>query len=338
MKLTRLTIQHLRNHESYTCDFGAHATLIYGANGTGKTTLLEAVYMGLRGVSFKGVDRDIVQRETDWYRINLESDEDVRTIKYDGAKRIEINGKTHARLPAKSKYPVVLFTPDDMRLVDGSPSRRRKYLDSFLAQFDPKYAHHLRRYERALVQRNKLLKSPRVSEELLFSWNVMLSDSGAYLINQRIKFVAAIETELAAQYAAIAADPAEIHASYTVEKPITSQQLLAAYEQSIERDRALLNTSVGPHRHDFLITLRTHAAATSASRGEIRTIILALKYIEAATLERATGKRPIILLDDVYGELDETRQRHLLSSFHDHQIIITSTHTVPLRGAVRVKI
>lgn len=308
--------------------FSPTTTVIVGKNGTGKTSLLEAIYIGYRGSSFKGVDSDILRDKSEWYRIDVK-DESDRIVRYMAdntgrmKKTFEIDTKKNYRLPQKNKYPIILFTPDDTRLINGSPSRRRKYFDQIISQYNPEYAALIRRYERALLQRNKLLKLPHVTTDDIFSWNIIISNTGASIIAERKAFSEYINERLSAYYQSIAGNSDEVYISY-IHPVTTAGTIMSHLEANFVRDRITGNTSVGPHRHDYHLSLRGKLADDIASRGEIRTIILALKYIEADKLREVFDKNPLILLDDVFGELDDARQKHLIQSFDDSQIIITS--------------
>ncbi|MEO5949585.1 MAG: DNA replication and repair protein RecF, partial [Candidatus Saccharimonas sp.] len=327
MRLKRLSIQNFRVHKKCTVEFEDSVTLIIGQNGSGKTSLLEAIYISLRGKSFKGTDETIRRSGDEWYRIDLETDAHTRTVKHQltGYKKtFQIDGKTHYRLTDKVKYPVVLFEPEDLRIVSGSPSRRREYLDTFIAQYNPHYSTTLHRYERALLQRNKLLKRPQLNHDEVFAWDVSLSRYGADIVAARQELIEYIDTHISEIYRTIAPTKDVVSVRYSHQSPITAQHLLTELEHAYERDRAVGATSVGPHRHDLLISFNDGSADTTGSRGELRTITLALKFIEASRIIETTGLHPIILLDDVFSELDHTRQHRLLSEFQNHQVIMTS--------------
>jgi DNA replication and repair protein RecF len=329
--ITTLHVKHIRSHCEYSIDFSPEVTIITGANGSGKTSLLEAVYISLQGTSFRGSDGDLLQKNSPWWKIDvILNDQQTRTIKYEpektpSRKQFIIDSKTTARIPAKLKHPVVLFDPDDLRLLHGSPSRRRQFIDRFISQLNPLYGPSLRKYERAMKQRNNLLKSAYISDDQLFAWNIALAEHGAYIIEQRIAFIEQINQNLSGLYQDIAGthDEVSIHYSHTFVGDI-KQKLLNELHAHAERDRYLGNTSVGPHRHDVIFQINTSPALSTASRGEARTIVLALKFLEVEIIEKLTGKQPIILLDDVFSELDATRQKLLTSQLKGHQIIITS--------------
>lgn len=326
-----LHVRHIRSHKEYSIEFSPEVTIITGANGSGKTSLLEAVYLSLQGTSFRGSDGDMLQIDSPWWKIDvILNDLQARTIKFDpekatSRKQFVIDSKTSARIPAKQKYPVVLFEPEDLRLLHGSPTRRRQFIDRFISQLNPLYGPSLRKYERALKQRNNLLKQAYISDDQLFAWNIALAEHGAYVIEQRIAFIEQINQNLSELYQDIAGtqDEVSIHYSHTFVGD-TKQKLLNELHAHLERDRYLGSTSVGPHRHDVIFEINHSPALSIASRGEARTIVLALKFLEVSIIEQLTGKEPVILLDDVFSELDANRQKLLTSQLKGHQIIITS--------------
>lgn len=329
--IRRLSVQHVRRHDNMIVALDPHVTLITGLNGSGKTSLLEALYIALQGSSFKGSDSDVLRRDASWWRIDVQyDDESVRTVKFDsskttGRKQFQVDGRTMYRLLPKYKYPIVLFEPDDLRLLNGSPARRRQFIDRFISQLDPLYAAALRKYDRALRQRNNLLKRDQTTPDELFVWNVALAEHGAYIIEERIRFIERLNASLNDVYRQIAQtnDTVTIHYSYTRIDAI-KQKMLADLHAHSERDRLLGYTSIGPHRHDVLFEFNFSPALSVASRGEVRTIVLALKFLEVDITEQLIAQKPVILLDDVFSELDATRQKLLTSQLSGHQIIITS--------------
>ena len=333
--VSRVAVQNVRSHELYEVDLVPGVTVITGSNGSGKTTLLESIYIALQGTSFKGSDSDILRTDGPWWKIDLLLDgQDRRTVKFDPSKvssrkQFVVDGKTTARLAPKNKYPVVLFEPEDLRLLNGSPARRRQFIDRFISQLNPLYGQSLRKYERALRQRNNLLKRFNTSPDELFAWDITLAEHGAYLIEQRIAFIEKINSQLNTAYHDIAEtnDEIAVHYSHTFVGDI-KQKILAELHMHVDRDKMLGNTSVGPHRHDVLFALNNSPALTNASRGEVRTIVLALKFLEVDIIEQLTGLKPLILLDDVFSELDLARQKALSDKTREHQIVMTSTHVL----------
>lgn len=333
--VTKLSIQNVRSHKSFVTELSPKVTVITGQNGSGKTSLIEAIYIALQGSSFKGTDKDVLQTDSPWWRIDVLIDDDIkRTTTFNPEKerykkQFLVDDKTVYRLSVKYKYPVVLFEPEDLRLLHGSPSRRRQFIDRFISQLNPEYTTAIRKYERALKQRNNLLKKNTTKQDELFVWDVALSEYGAYIIEQRIIFIEKINTALNAIYDDIAGagDIVSVHYSHTSIGDI-KQKLLTELHTAAQKDQYIGSTSVGPHRHDVVFKFNNTPALSSASRGEIRTIVLALKFLEVSIIEQVTNIQPIILLDDVFSELDETRQKALSDKVRGNQIIITSTHTL----------
>lgn len=326
----KLSVENIRSHDVFTLLISPTTTVITGKNGSGKTSLLEALYISLQGSSFKGSDNDVLRYGSPWWRIDLEFDDHInRSITFDpklvsGRKKIIVDDKIMYRMPLKHKYPVVLFEPEDLRLLHGSPTRRRQFVDRFISQLDPLYSNAIRKYERALKQRNNLLKKLPTTHNELFVWDISLSEYGAYIIEKRIAFIEKINNNLNEAYNNIAKsnDIVSVHYSHTYIGDI-KQKLLNDLHNHSSRDALLGFTSTGPHRHDVIFQFNNSPALDVASRGEVRSIILALKFLEVDIIEQIIDQKPIILLDDVFSELDETRQKSLLSA--ENQIIITST-------------
>lgn len=335
MNIRRLSVQNVRSHDKKVIDLSDETTVLVGRNGIGKTTLLEAIYIALQGVSFKGADGDILKHEAPWYRIDLLLDDDTtRSVTFDpartsGKKRFIVNEKTSYRLSPRDKYPVVLFEPEDLRLLHGSPARRRQFIDHFVSQIDPTYTVILRKYDRALKQRNTLLKKDTVTNEDLFVWNVALSDYGAKIIEQRVYAIEMINKELNNYYCDIARtdDIVSAHYSDTLIGNL-SQKLLRELEGKLHYDKVVKHTSVGPHRHDVLVQFNGSPALAVASRGEVRSIVLALKRIEVLLIEQLTEVAPIVLLDDIYSELDENRQKNTITVLHNQTILTSATNYI----------
>jgi DNA replication and repair protein RecF len=340
MIIQSLSVENLRSHKKFSHKLSETVTVVTGPNGSGKTSLIEAILVALDGHSFKGNDSELLRRGADWWRIDVTLDDQHRTVKYqpDSIKKKQfiVDDKTSIRLPATSHYPTVLFEPEDLRLLHGSPSRRRQFIDRFATQLVPDYGRVVRRYERALLQRNKLLKRRTQTDEL-FAWNVSLAKYGAQMIDMRVRLVERLNAGLQPTYDTIAQskDTVSLHYSHTVIDH-TEQKLLTELEERTERDQILGFTSIGPHRHDVLFRFNDTAAIGSASRGEVRTIILALKFLEVDIVQEVTDQPPIVLLDDVLSELDDKRQSHLATKFQNHQIIMTSTNPPEVLGSAKV--
>lgn len=346
MYIEKLSVQHIRSHDSRLIELSPHTTVITGRNGAGKTTLLEAVYVMFRGTSFKGTDTELLTRDQQWWRIDGKlPDEEDRTVTFDttkdsGKKTFTVRGQKSHRLLPKHRYPIVLFEPDDIRLLHGSPARRRKFIDHLINQIDPQFTTIVSRYERALRQRNNLLKQQYITPEMMFAWNVTLSEYGAQIIERRVAFLEQINHRIQDAYQAIAKtnDAISVHYSHTSIDQ-SAQKLLREFEASLQKDIIVGHTSVGPHRHDVEFLFNAQPAAKVTSRGEARSIILALKQIEEDIILKTLEVAPMVLLDDAFSELDSTRQTSLSQFQFKGQTIITSaTHALESKQAVIVAI
>lgn len=337
MIIKSISLNNFRCHESFTFDFKKKTSVIVGENGSGKTSILEAIYEAACGKSFRAVDADILKRDMDYYRIELlylNGEKTVVVYGDDGnggiKKNFLVGGKKYLRLPKKYRYPIVLFLPDDLHLISSSPTRKREFFDRIVAEFYDTYSTVLNRYEKALKQRNDLLKqcaeySEEVVSQMIFSWNVMLSKYGTEIREKRKKVVEEINQRLTETYRSIAKNQDEVFVEYKINDGECSEsEYLKKLEMSLRRDLILGHTSFGVHRDSYEFLFNGTDANGSASRGEVRSIILALKFIEAQLIFEKNGKKPIVLLDDVFSELDETRQKSLTRNFKDNQVIITS--------------
>ena len=311
--------------------------MITGENGGGKTSILEAIYETTRGKSFRAVDREILKRGEEFYRVELEYKNGERVVavyqkeesKRGGVKTFICGDKKFKRLPKKYKYPVVLFLPDDLNLVSASPGRRRDYFDRSFGQLDENYYNFLLKYNKALKQRNELLKKDYVSETVAFSWNLLLAKYGVLIRKFREKMILEINQRLTEVYRGIADNEDEVKIRYEADtEGFEESAYLSRLEQEFNRDRILGHTGFGVHKDNYKFIFNNSEADGSASRGEVRSMIIALKFIEAEMILRTLGKEPIVLLDDVFSELDEMRQKSLVKNFKKNQVFITSVNGV----------
>ena len=332
MTISEVALHQFRSYEEAHFSFSPRVTIISGPNGSGKTNILEAVYTLCVGRSFRDSDSDLTQFTKPWWRVEGVLDESTRDLRFEPskqpAKQLLIDGAKKARFTYREQLPVVLFEPEDLRLVDGSPGRRRDFLDRIFVQLSSNYRRSLQAYERSLTKRNNLLKQShnRNIDDTLFVWDVALAEHGAALVNERRKLVEVINRELSELYSQIAGREHTVEMTY--ETPLgedVTSSLLAQLKRNSTHDRMRGFTSVGPHRDDITFSINQKAAQTSASRGEVRSIILSLKLIEAQLYAERFETSPILLFDDVFSELDEIRRAKLLSLQEDMQLILTTT-------------
>ncbi len=335
MIVKSVKLVNFRSHENFALECVNQTTTIMGENGCGKTSVLEAIYEALRGKSFRAVDREILRRGAEFYRIELEYEDGRKTaVVYDGQKKEFLTeDKKSRRLPRKMQYPIVLFEPDDLHLVGASPTSRRMYFDRVFGQLAESYSVNLTRYNKAIKQRNELLKNPEVQRGELFSWDVLIVKYGVELAEARRAMVEKINQELTTVYRSIAENGDEVALEYASEVT-TESDFMENLERRFERDSLLGHTSFGVHHDNYEFIFNGVRADGSASRGEVRSSVLALKFIEAELVLATLGKRPVVLLDDVFSELDEMRQKCLVKNFKDNQIILTSVGSGEGEGCV----
>ena len=332
--ISDLRLQQFRSYGDASFEFGPGVNIIVGPNGSGKTNLLEAILVLARGSSYRVSDADLLQFEADWFRLDarLEPADSLRTVKLTTSpkqiKSYELDGKTYLRLMLNHTLPVVLFEPNHLQLLHGSPDGRRSYLDDLLEQTSPGFTAYRRNYRRLLAQRNALLKRPqRPSTQELFPWNLRLSELGATIARSRAALCAQLADKLTDIYTEISQTNTQVTLEYQPKFPIESyeSQLLAKLESHLPQDILRGFTAYGPHREDFVVTFDGRAADESASRGETRTALLALKIIELQLLEAVRDQTPLLLLDDVFSELDGARRRALTSFLQRYQTFLTTT-------------
>ena len=322
---------NFRSHERFDFEFNKKTTMIAGENGCGKTSVLEAIYEGCQGKSFKAVDKEIIRRGADFYRVEIVYNSGEKTVVvYEdakGKKRFLTADKESARLPKKNKYPLILFEPDDLNLISSSPTSKRKYFDTVISQLYESYSSSLSKFNKILKQRNELLKEEYLREDAMFSWNVMLSKYGTSIMRARKSLIEAFNAKINEVYHGIAENEDKVSIEF-VSEVVDENQYLQELTKNFNRDHTLGHTGFGAHKDDYKFVFNGGDASGTASRGEIRSIVIALKFIEAEMVEKELNKKPLVLLDDVFSELDERRQKALAQKFKDNQVIITSVEGI----------
>ena len=331
MIIKSVKLTNFRNHNSFLLKCKNETTLILGDNGFGKTSVLEAIYILTQGKSFRATDPDIIKHGTEFYRIELQYQNGEKTIAtYDNkTKTFHILDQKYKRLPKKYKYPIVLFLPSDLNLISHAPSRRRDYFDRIYSEFDDNYNSFLSKYEKALKQRNELLKTESVRKEDIFIWDLILAKYGTKISMLRNSFTEELNDKLTKTYRSISKNKDQIDLIYQTELSTKTEAFyLKNLEKTFQKDLILGHTTFGIHHDDYIFNFNSNLANSSASRGETRSIILALKFIEANLIFQKQNLRPIILLDDVFSELDAIHRESLTYNFKDNQVIITSVESI----------
>lgn len=329
--ITDVRLRAFRSYHDATFEFEPGVNIIVGPNASGKTNLLEAILMLCRGSSFRAKDQQLIEHEKEWAIITGHNDSHERSIKLrlEGGllkKEFTLDGTTLKRLMMNRRIPVVIFEPSHLQLLTESPEKRRVFIDDIIEQIDPLFEKARREYKRILAQRNSLLKRT-VSADQLFVWDVRLSDVGAQIASARKAFIKDHSKQLGDLYATLSQKPQEAALRYesSIQTTHYAEGMLAALKSRLALDQERGFTSVGPHRDDIVPLLDGHELMKTGSRGEVRTTLLALKILELSVIEQVLGVKPILLLDDVFSELDGARRRALTSYLQDHQTFITTT-------------
>lgn len=300
-----------------------------GPNASGKTNLLEALYVAARGKSFKARDAHLISHHRPWARIDIDlAGNNPRTVKLKEArpveKSFEVGTQTARRLKPEHLLPVVLFEPEHLRLLNGSPRLRREYLDGLIAQIYSQRAELIRRYDRVLKQRNALLKQRTSDQDELFVWSVKLAELGGQIYDWRQELVAQLNKHVPGIYSALAGGKHSVSIRY--EPSVTGDYKAGLHKHLLsDVDSRVGFTSAGPHRDDIAFSLDGILSSQAASRGENRTLVLTAKLTELALVEEKFKTKPLLLLDDVFSELDGRRRRELAAYLKGYQTIITTT-------------
>lgn len=324
--ISQLRIQNFRSHSDTTVQFKPGINIITGPNGSGKTSLIEAIYMAYVGKSWRSNFEDICRRAngatSEWWRADLLLDNKAnRTIKYNhGDKQFVVDDKVYKRLPLRAKRPVVLFEPNDMQLLYGSPSRRRDFIDRFIAQIEPIHQTELNKFNRILKQRNNLIKQDYILPDELIVWDIQFSTLSSRISQRRRQMLKKIAAHLTDKYSEIANHLDRVNLNFVAGAPNSEEEILAILNNS--RDTV---TPIGAQKDDFKFIFNHKEAKNSASRGENRTILFALLGIMVDITRELRGDDVYVLLDDIDSELDAVHRRNLyaMSSFQANTIATT---------------
>ena len=334
MIVKSLELYNFRNYETLSVEFSPNVTIFYGDNAQGKTNILEALYVVCTAKSQKGSrDRELIRfnEPTSFLRVLIDDDGNSRKIdmqlKEKAGKGIAIDG-----IPIKKASElygminIISFSTGDLGIIKDGPSERRRFCDMELCQLDKLYAHNLVNYEKALEQRNNLLKQVAVNQELkdtLDIWDEQVSSFGKYIIEQRRNFIAEINKIAFKIHDILTEGKEKLEIEYVpnVTEDVFKDELL----KTREKDIILKITGTGPHRDDIVFNINGNDAKKFGSQGQQRTASLTLKLAELELVKIRTGKNPVLLLDDVLSELDRNRQTKLLENISGVQTVITCT-------------
>ncbi len=337
MRIKKLKLENWRNHAVYDFEFD-HITILVGPNACGKTNFLEAIYYLACGKSFRAKDLNLISWEKDYFRLLGEvekaetAEEIIVVVENHGraVKTVKIKGQRKPSSHLLGHLNCVLFTPEEIDLISTLPESRRRYLNLIISQTDREYAYQLTHYKRSLEQRNSLLRrigKGLARENELEVWDGKLAEYGHYLIEKRARYVKEINKIITEHYRLLSGKKENLKLEYqpSIKGEGGWAEMVTKLMQNRSQDICSGVTTTGPHRDDLKFFLNDKDINDFASRGEFRTVILALKLSEIEYLEKITNEKPVLLLDDVFSELDESRRDMLSQIFRNQQTIVTTT-------------
>lgn len=347
MTIDKLFLQQFRNYRSQLVHLSPGLNIFYGNNAQGKTNLLEAIYCGAMAGTFKTVpDRQMIRIGSDAARVRIRYE--TRGVQHInevfipslGRKKLLCDGlemKKASELVGRLR--LVLFTPADTELVSGSPSARRRFMDSSISQLRPRYLYALSRYQKVLEQKNKLLKMGG-SAAMLDIWNEELAQTGAMMMWYRQSFLDRMRSIASVRHREISGGAETFDMTYLsavpcetgADKKTLEERLRSALEEQKARECAARISLCGPHRDDIVLNVGDLSARGYASQGQKRTVLLTLKLAQTDLFREETGENPVLLLDDIAGELDEKRLGYLFEAIGKMQVAVTCTQKEQIRA------
>ena len=351
MYMTELELIHVRNHSHKQITFTPNIIVIHGPNGRGKTNILESAYIATMGHSHRTSDmKDVIHWNEDEASIivHFMKAETPHTLQIkwgrQGKKLIRLHDNPLSQKELVGTLNTVIFSPEDLELIKGTPSLRRRFLNMEISQTRPQYYHQLTMYQRAVQQRNRVLKEySHKAHAPVQDWDEQIATLGAQIIQKRLESLKKLnqlmdlmnrkltngKEDLRLQYI-------QPYSEYTL--LVTKEALLSALQSHLAEDRRRFQTSVGPHRDDIIFYSGPMDLKRFGSQGQQRTAILSVKLSELEYIKSEVGEYPILLLDDVLSELDQERRQNLLKFIHKRvQTIITTTDIEETAGLDNVQ-
>ena len=355
MRIKRLKVENFRNLEKLDIEFSDGVNIIYGNNAQGKTNIIEAIYIFSFGKSFRANrDIELLKFDKEYFLSNIEIMKKDRELEMDfgfdkisNKKMIKVNGVIQKKISdIIGKLNVVVFKPEDIKIVTDAPSVRRKYIDYLISSISKGYLENITKYKKVLEERNNLLKEIKIKlkgnrvlekndEDFLDVYDKLLSKLNCEIYNERKRVIEKLNNYIYG-----------IHLKLT-ENYINNEKLHIKYVSNVEEDiqkmynnliKSRLNhinkgyTSFGIHRDDYIISINSLDVSIYGSQGQKKSSIISLKLSELKVIEEVIGEKPVLLLDDYMSELDEKRRLKFLDIIEDIQIIITTTHKISIDG------
>ena len=355
MRIKKIQVENFRNLENIKIEFSDGINIIYGNNAQGKTNIIEAIYVFSFGKSFRATkeiellkfDKDYFLSKIDIIKKDRDTEMSFGFDKITNKKMIKINGVIQKKVSdIIGKLNIVVFKPEDIKIVTDSPTIRRKYIDFVISSISKSYLDNITKYKKVLEERNNLLKEIKIrfkgsnklletDQNLLDVYDKLLSKLNIDIYNERNKIINKLNTYIY-----------DIHLKLT-ENYTKSENLHIKYVSNVAEDiekmynnlsNSRLNdiskgyTSLGIHRDDYIISINSLDVSIYGSQGQKKSSIISLKLSELKVIEEVIGEKPVLLLDDYMSELDEKRRIKFLDIIEDIQIIITTTHKISIDG------
>ena len=342
MLVKSIRLKNFRNYKEALFKDFEKINVFIGKNAQGKTNFVEALFFLIRAKSFKNAkDTELISFNEDFCEVegiislkNVENSFKIQISRYDG-KKYFLNDKEVILKNYKKAISPVVFKPDDLYIVKNSPQDRRKYIDDILISIDSIYAYNLSSYKKILFERNKILKDYNKNLKLLDIYDIQLAKYGSKILIDRLKFLKNLEEFSKKYYKDLSKDDFKILYLSTIPPKKSLEDTVDMYIKILKtvrnRDLDLKITTIGPHRDDIDFKINDRSVKTYGSQGEIRSVVLSLKLGELKLLTLKNNINPILLLDDVFSELDSERRNYLFNSIRDIQTFITSTSAENLK-------
>lgn len=340
MKVKWLRLKNFRNYDECFIDFCAGLNLISGKNGQGKTNMVESVMLNALTKSPRTPHDDdlkmegksqaqaevCVERNFGEVKVKCLIDENFKKKFFVNSNEVKKVSDVFGNLVA------VYFCPNDLKIVSGSPSDRRDFIDTDISQLSGSYYSLVQRYTKVLDQRNKLLKtvkSRQAIEEQIEVWNEQLATLAGHIVKTRKAFISKLSDPANETMKFMSGKSETLEISYVGARGETSdeikREILKSLACNLEKDMEVGYTTIGPHRDDVRFELSGKDSKIFASQGQQRSIVLSLKIAELEVFEKELGEKPVLVLDDVFSELDSARQKSLYEKFRGFQVLMTGT-------------
>ncbi|MEB3103242.1 DNA replication/repair protein RecF [Ferviditalea candida] len=345
MFLKSLRLNHYRNYEKVEFTTNHNVNILIGPNAQGKTNLLEAIFVIALSKSYRtSKDKELIGWNLREASISAEIEKKYGTVGLDllitqHGKKTKINGLEQKKLSEFiGTLNIVMFSPEDLEMIKGSPGVRRRFLDMEIGQVQPSYLHHLMQYQKVLAQRNNMLKMNNPMNEagkmMLDVWNEQLASHGVKIMKKRQQFINKLQIRAENIHTGITNGREKLRIVYQPsfeskdieDEPILFNHFMIKLSQIREQEFKRRMTLAGPHRDDLQFYINDKEVISFGSQGQQRTAALSLKLAEIELIKEEVGEYPVLLLDDVLSELDRYRQTQLILTFQDKvQTFITTT-------------